>query len=448
MSRRWIALVVGGAVAAAAVTVVVLPGGESGGKPSASGGTPARGTQSLPRALTAGGVVAHLRALERIARRSGGNRAAGTPGYRRSVRYVAGRLRAAGWRVRFQPVPFSYFRERSRPLVRRADGRPVRNVGTLRYSGSGDVRGRGVPAGDGCSSDDFGGFPRGEVALLDRGHCFLRVKVLNAQRAGAAAALVTNTEEAAIPGTLIEPDVRIPAVSIGRSAGRELAAERPRLHVRVEADSERRTTTNVIAERGRGGRVAMAGGHLDSVPEGPGIDDDGSGVATLLEIAEQWRPARRVRLAFWGAEELGLIGSRRYVRSLSKTARKAISGYLNLDMVGSGNGGRFLYGGEGLEAAVKAARPAVGEPLERTSIGGASDHAPFDRAGVPVIGLFSGATGRKSERQAREWGGRAGRPFDPCYHRACDTLAHVDRRALSRLGDGAAAILATLAGGR
>jgi aminopeptidase S len=188
----------------------------------------------------------------------------------------------------------------------------------------------------------------------------------------------------------------------------------------------------------------MAGAPLDSVPEGPGINDDGSGVATLLEIAEQWRPARRVRLAFWSAEELGLVGSRRYVRSLSREEREAISGYLNLDMVGSGNGGRFLYGGEDLDAAARAGRSAVGEPLERTRVDGASDHGPFDAAGVPVIGLFSGASGRKSERQARAWGGRAGRPFDPCYHRACDTLAHVDRRALSQLGDGAAAILEAL----
>ena len=216
-----------------------------------------------------------------------------------------------------------------------------------------------------------------------------------------------------------------------------------------------RETRNVIADWDGGSQVAMAGAHLDSVRSGPGINDNGSGVATLLELAEEIaaskaRPHRRLRLAFWGAEELGLYGSRNYVRGLPSAERRRIVAYLNLDMVGSANGGRLLYGGT-RGAAARAAR-AVRDymrgrrvRLEGTALGQGSDHAPFAAAGVPVLGLFSGASATKRPAQRRAWGGRAGRAFDSCYHLPCDRLARVDRRALSELADAAAVAVYALA---
>jgi aminopeptidase S len=195
----------------------------------------------------------------------------------------------------------------------------------------------------------------------------------------------------------------------------------------------------------------MAGAHLDSVAQGPGVNDNGSGVATLLDFAERVgrarpRPRVRLRLAFWSGEELGLYGSRAYVHGLSHTQRRAIEAYLNLDMVGSANGGRFMYdgtrGAARLEAqAVRQLFAARHEHLRQIDVGDSSDHAAFAHAGVPVIGLFSGGAEIKSRREARWWGGRAEQPFDSCYHLSCDTLARVDSRTLAQLSDAVAVAL-------
>jgi aminopeptidase S len=163
----------------------------------------------------------------------------------------------------------------------------------------------------------------------------------------------------------------------------------------------------------------MAGGHLDSVPAGPGINDNGSGTAALLEIAGALggrAPGARIRLAFWGAEELGLIGSRRYVRGLEPDERERIAAYVNLDMVGSPEPEYGVYSDTdpGIERLLQR---LVGPRAEEESTGGNSDHAPFQRAGVPVGGLFTGA----------------GRPHDPCYHRACDDIDNIDMPILVRM---------------
>jgi len=207
----------------------------------------------------------------------------------------------------------------------------------------------------------------------------------------------------------------------------------------------------VLAELpGTGGdRVVMAGAHLDSVPEGPGINDDGSGVATLLALADRLgrgpRPRDTLRLGFWTAEELGLYGSRRYVQSLSAADRRRIGSYVNLDMVGSPNAVVETYGSGATEAALRRALDARGPAPASSSIGGASDHASFQRAGIEVGGVFTGASERVSAEAARRFGARAGRPADPCYHRACDRLANVDRAMLERVADAVEAALRSLA---
>jgi Zn-dependent M28 family amino/carboxypeptidase len=212
-------------------------------------------------------------------------------------------------------------------------------------------------------------------------------------------------------------------LALGAAAGRALGA---RVELEVDAISERRRTTNVIAETaaGRGKRVVMAGGHLDSVPSGPGINDNGSGVAALLELADALggrAPGARVRLAFWGAEELGLIGSRRYVRGLDPAARERIVAYLNLDMVGSPEPVRRVYS-DADPAIERLLRRLVGPRAEEENASSRSDHAPFKRAGIPVGGLFTGAGGS----------------HDPCYHRACDDLSNVDMPVLVEMARAAA----------
>src|SRR3954452_10117700 len=193
----------------------------------------------------------------------------------------------------------------------------------------------------------------------------------------------------------------------------------------------------------------MAGAHLDSVPAGPGINDDGSGVATLLALANRIgagpRPAATVRLGFWTAEELGLYGSRAHVRGLSAADRRRIRSYVNLDMVGSPNAVLETYGGGATEAALRRELDARGPTPDRSSIGGASDHASFQRAGIEVGGVFTGASERVGAGPARRFGADAGRPADPCYHRACDTLANANRRMLDRVTDAVEAALRELA---
>ena len=397
---------------------------------------PATGTAQEPQ-LPPATLTDHLRALQRIADENGGNRAAGTSGDRASVAYVVERLRGAGWNVRTEEVGLPFYRLRSARLT--VDGRELRRGADFRpivYSGSGRVAGRARGVDNGCESSDFSGLGQGDIALAARGDCFFRVKAQNAQRAGAGALLVADNEGGEVPAaTLGGVGTRIPALIV--SAGADAAAG-DRVELAVDATSERRQTQNVIAETpgGSGDRVVMAGAHLDSVANGPGLNDNGSGVATLLEAAEEIGPrppGGRIRLAFWGAEELGLIGSRRYVRSLDERERRRIAAYLNFDMVGSPNGRAAVYS-DGNPQLSRLLRRAAGRQLPGASTGGASDHAPFRTAGIPVNGLYTGA----SED------GRGGEPSDPCYHRSCDRFSNVNRAALAEVAAAAEAALRRL----
>jgi hypothetical protein len=279
--------------------------------------------------------------------------------------------------------------------------------------------------------------------VVERGVCTFRVKARFAQAAGARALVVADRGSATAPAaSLIRPGIRIPAVSAGAAA---LALRGP-ARIDVDTVAETRRTRDVIAERPGppARRVAMIGAHLDSVREGPGINDNGSGVASVLALAERLRDRRGLRFGFWGAEELGLYGSRSYVASLSGAERRRIAGYVNLDMVGSPNAVRYVYGKGPVRAALEQALRARRLTFDTITIGAASDHAPFDRAGISAAGLYSGSEERKTARQASVYGGRAGRPLDSCYHQRCDMLARVDQKVLSELADAAGRALVAI----
>ncbi|MEU9956725.1 M28 family metallopeptidase [Streptomyces sp. NPDC050982] len=201
---------------------------------------------------------------------------------------------------------------------------------------------------------------------------------------------------------------------------------------------------NLIADwpGGDANQVVMAGSHLDSVTTGAGINDNGSGSAAVLEAAlavsrAQYQPTKHLRFAWWGAEELGLVGSRYYVNSLSTANRAKISGYLNFDMIGSPNPGYFVYDDDpAIEKTFKDFYAGLGVATEIETEGdGRSDHAPFKSAGIPVGGLFTGASNTKSAAQAAKWGGTAGQSFDRCYHSSCDTTSNINDTALNRNSD-------------
>lgn len=216
------------------------------------------------------------------------------------------------------------------------------------------------------------------------------------------------------------------------------------------------TGYNLIADwpGGDPNQVLMAGSHLDSVTSGAGINDNGSGSAAVLETAlavsrAQLAPDKHLRFAWWGAEELGLVGSKYYVNNLATTERAKLAGYLNFDMIGSPNPGYFVYDDDPvIEQTFKDYYAGLSIPTEIETEGdGRSDHAPFKSAGVPVGGLFTGASNTKSSAQAQKWGGTAGQSFDRCYHSSCDTTANINDTALDRNSDAIAHAVWTLSAG-
>ncbi len=444
---------------------------------------PAAGTAAPAAPSAQGGAFRHLEALQAAADANGGNRAAGTPGYAASAAYVADRLREAGYAVRLEPFAYPFFEERSGPVLESgALPQPLGRgaVRTLRLSGRGDATGSlapvdlgeaGTPSTSGCEAEDFAAFPPGAVALVRRGTCPFQAKAENAARAGAAGLVIMNEgregRDDAFGGALARP-APFPVVGVSHATGRALerAAGEPggtRVRLAVDVEAGERESVNVIAERpGQGPPALVAGAHLDSVPEGPGINANASGTAALLEaairLAREPAPARPVRFAFWGAEELGLIGSRRHVERLSEEELRGIALYVNLDMVGSPNPGRFVQSSRGtrdpardpeqhqtssnereglageMRAELMLQLADLGLPAEMrqagTLRGYGSDDASFAAKGVPTVGLYTGAGERKSEAQAALFGGEAGKPFDPCYHQACDALSNIDRATL------------------
>ena len=273
----------------------------------------------------------------------------------------------------------------------------------------------------GCEAADFDGFPAGAIALVKRGTCGFADKALNADAGGAAGVIVYNDGAAADRFGLISmigetPGLDIPAVFVTFEVGDLLASDGPR-EVTVTVEGEIRTTTNVLAElpgRRNNDRVVMAGAHLDSVTPGPGINDNGSGSAALLETALQMaenRPRNTVRFAWWGAEESGLLGSTHYVEQLSFDEQLEIALYLNFDMVASTNFVRFILDGDGsefgapgpigsdrIEALFAGFFEDRGLATDETAFDGRSDYGPFIAVGIPAGGLFTGAEGIKTAR--------------------------------------------------
>ena len=337
-------------------------------------------TSALRNAVSVKGIMKHESEFQNIADANDGTRAASTPGYDASAAYVANKLRRTGFIVTEQSFEFPYFEETGSPTFERLTPTArtyVHNTdyALMEYSGSGDVRGQIVPTNDivippgvkegtsssGCEASDFPAQTAGNVALMQRGTCDFVVKVENAKAAGATAAIIFNEGQPGrtniINGTLGHP-VDIPALDTTFAVGEELynlaSAGSTSVHIATQTFFETRTTKNVIADYpgGRTDRTVVVGAHLDSVPEGPGINDNGSGSAGILEIALQMKklnikPINHVRFAFWGAEEAGLHGSTYYVNQLTARQQKDIAVNLNFDMIGSPNFVRFVYDGDG-----------------------------------------------------------------------------------------------------
>jgi Zn-dependent M28 family amino/carboxypeptidase len=439
-------------------------------------------TAKFRKDVTVNGIMAHQRALQSIANANGSTRASGTPGFDASADYVSKRLKKAGYKVTEQEFIFPFFQSLAAPsLSQVSPNAKDYTTATYQYSGSGDVTAPVtpvdvvVPIGDnppstsssGCEASDFDGFTPGNVALMQRGTCDFAVKAENAENAGASAAIIFNEGQPGrtdlLAGTLGGNVRGIPVLGLSYADGAELVesarAGETTVHAVASTLNEDRPTTNVIADTKAGDKekTLVVGAHLDSVVEGPGINDNGSGTSTILEIAEEMseakiKPRQKVRFAFWGAEESGLLGSTHYVESLTPSQVGELWANLNFDMLGSPNYARFIYDGDSndaasgqIEALFERYFASQGLATEPTAFDGRSDYGPFLDVGVPAGGLFSGAENVKTPEQVPLYGGTAGEPFDACYHQACDDITNLSTKALFELGDGAAHAALTLA---
>jgi len=456
------------AVVAILVTLVVVP------VVSAAVGVDSR---ELRETVEVDSIIDHLEWLE-----TNGPRPAADPGYDTAAEYVY-ELLDVGYDVAYQDFTYDLWEELSVPVLERtlptfkaypaypAD-LSVPGFATMEYSEAGDVTAQVVLAGSfGCDPSDFSGADfSGNIALIERGVCTFATKAINAETAGAAGAIVFNdaARQDTFYGTLGGPVVGIPVVGSHRDVGLELAANDTTVHLAVATVMHYGVwTRNVIAETpgGRDDRVVVVGAHLDTVAEGPGTNDNGSAVATLLEIALQMdelgiEPRNKVVFAFWSAEESGLLGAQYYVDNLTKRERKNIALDLNFDMIASNNYALFVYDGDGSDTPETGPGPNGSGNIEdvfldyfaeqdlvtwATAFDGRSDYGPFIEAGIPAGGLFTGADGIKTAEQAAIYGGTVGQYYDPYYHTADDTLANINTHALDVMSDAAAHAILTFA---
>ncbi|MDF2822662.1 MAG: peptidase family protein [Mycobacterium sp.] len=429
--------------------------------------------------VTGAGMGVHLQKLQEIADANGGNRADGTPGYDASVEYVAGALRDKGFEVQDTEFERLETQNPGRPTVTVA-GRayPVDQASLLLQTPAGGVTGPVVTPNRsaGCVTADYPAqVSKGGVAVVDDTGCSVVVKQKTARAKGAAAlVVVSDGGRNGAPTGLFErgyyETLAIPVAVIGSDGGAVLRRAAGPVKVVLDGKTVKRTSRNILAQTKTGSArdVVVVGAHLDSVREGPGINDNGSGVAAVLETALQMGPepavTNAVRFAFWGAEEKQLAGSIDYVFGLSRDDLNDIALYLDFDMLGSPNAGYFTVDGDqsgapspdvdpetvpigsaGVERTLAAYLNLAGKRPADMPLAANTDYSPFLIAGVPVGGLTTGGPQQKTTVQARLWGGTAGAPFDPNHHTARDTADAVNDDALSVMGSGVAFAVATYA---
>ena len=477
-------------VTLAVAGVVLLPG--TAAAAPAQAGCDARTNNTYPKLLECvrlSEVRDHQAALQAIADENEGNRFSGFAGFNASVDYVVDTLEAAGYAPEVQSFDYLAFEVAGPSALQQTAPGTITYVedvdfGAITQSDPGDVTaavtavdlqlGLGNTSTSGCEAADFAGFPAGNIALLQRGTCTFEIKAENAAAAGAVGIVIFNQGNTAAPDRNGIPAVTltanntsgIPVIGTTYALGVTLS-NTAGLRMRVFANTLRQTlpTYNVIAEKtgANDDNVVMAGAHLDSVLAGPGINDNGSGSAAILELAQQvakLSTQNTLRFAWWGAEESGLVGSTNYVNGLSQAEKDRIALYLNFDMIGSPN---YIFmtqdadqssftapvavpdGSVAIEDLLESFYTLRGEPYDDAAFDGRSDYQAFILNDIPAGGLFTGAEVPKTAEQQSIWGGTTGAAFDPCYHAACDTFANNDDHALDVNADAVAFAVLTYA---
>lgn len=431
--------------------------------------------------VTIDGVYRHLVELQKIADANDGNRADGTPGYQAGVDYIAQLLRDKGFDVATPEFQRLSGTEGGKPaLVVGGRSHRVDQASLLLTTPPGGLKALTLrprkPAG--CTAADYGNVSvKGAIAVVDDTGCSIVVKQAAALTKGAVGMLVVSAATpgrpvGAAPGLFTSGyynGLTVPVGIIDPTADAALRRTDDPVTLVLDNKPVMTTSRNVIAQTksGDAGNVVVVGAHLDGVQSGPGINDNGSGVAAVLETALQFGPQHQggnaVRFAFWGAEEISQDGSMNYLRSLSDEELADIALYLNFDMIGSPNPGYFTDDGDqSAQTGPLLAVPDGSAGIERTlagrlnlagvrpadvPLGRNTDYAPFLAAGIPIGGLTTGSSQRKTDVQARLWGGKAGVAFDPNYHTRSDNIDNIDRDALAVMASTAAYAVGTYAEG-
>ncbi|MCC8249361.1 M28 family peptidase [Saccharothrix luteola] len=433
-------------IVAFAVVFIVLAAVPAGAQPRDD-----RLARALSGSVSTPSALATLVEFDAAAKRHGGNRAAGTPGFERSREHVERVLRRAGYHVTAQPVPYTGFTA-DVEVFTAPDGARVRAL-MGQFTPSGQVTGAlSAATGDGCQA---GHYPAGTaIAVAPAGGCPTVDKAVAARAAGVRAVLFYDVSPA-IDAVLRRrvPGAPLPVAFISERSARSLTPGTASLDLRGHSFDD--VTVNVFAETsgGRADSVVMAGAHLDSAVDGPGVNDNGTSVAALLETAvrlapHQARVVNKVRFAFWGAEEWLNVGSIHYVSTLAPPELAAITLYLNWELIASPNYVHFVVDGDDsdhpgtgsppgppgsgvVEAVLSQGYRVRDVPFRTADLNDIrSDQEPFAAVGVPVGGAFGGVRGIKTPEEAAVFGGTAGMTYDPCYHQPCDDLSSVHTGAL------------------
>jgi Zn-dependent M28 family amino/carboxypeptidase len=426
-------------------------------------------------------IVKHQKELQTIALLNADTREVFSPGYQESLEYVVNTLRASGYNPQVNQFNYPFWRESQPPVLNMVtptpktyvpgdaddNDQPTADFITMANSPTVELTNAPVfpvggivdpPTGgsaSGCADADYAGIA-GKVALVQRGTCPFVDKWARAEAAGATGVIIYNEGNTpARQNPLFVDnaiDAHIAAVITSYTLGNELlqaykAGQNPTVDFKVFGTFQDRFLPQVIAETKAGDpkHVAIVGGHLDSRPEGPGINDDGSGTATLLTMAQQVakskdKPRQKIRFMWFGAEENGLIGSSYYAANLSQAEVDKVDVMLDFDMLASPNYIRMIYDGDGNAEPGNPAGPEGSGKVEqvfddffksrglqsaRTPFDGRSDYVGFTLRGIPAGGVFAGAEGIKTPEEEAIYGGAAGAWYDPCYHQICDNLQTV-----------------------
>jgi Zn-dependent M28 family amino/carboxypeptidase len=450
--------------------------------PSALAAPPDVDSSRLEKMVTVQGITDHQKELQTIADLNGGTRHTRTSGYTASAAYVKATLEKAGYDARYEMFNMPVWHETAPPVLEQVspankpyvagsaadDNSPSVDFIAFEHSPTKSLTNvRVVPTNDitipspggttsGCEMSDFPAATTGAVALIQRGTCGFTTKLQNAVKAGAVGVILFNEGDTTGRTNALfrsaDPGYTIPAVLSSFAVGEELynafqAGQNPTVNLATNGVDVETLYPNVVAEtkRGDANHMVLLGAHLDSVPAGPGINDDGSGTSFQLELAEQLAkagtpPRNKIRFLWFGGEEDGLVGSQYYAAHLSDAEVARTDMMLDTDMIASPNFARLVYDGDGSTFGSELAGPAGsgkiesvltnywskrGKVSEPIPFDGRSDYVGFVNRGIPSGGVFAGAEAPKTAEQVAKYGGVEGEQLDPCYHEACDTYSTV-----------------------